>query len=84
VLEAVERALARRLGHVAVKGLRLDVVAAEAGHEAVGPALRPDEDQREAGVALEMLDERLHLRRLLDGDEAVLDLPVRPVGGELR
>ena len=83
-LERGERALALVLGLVAVQRQRLDAARAEALDEPVGAALGADEDEREAAVALELVDERVELGLVQDLDEAVLDLRGllrgRPVG----
>ncbi len=53
--------LALLLAHVAVHRRRLHVVADEAGGEPVGAALRAHEDEGEAALGVEQLDELVDL-----------------------
>src|SRR5947208_769268 len=59
--EPLECALALGLAHVAVHGDDVDAAARELVREAVGPALRAHEDEREPGLGFEQLYERVDL-----------------------
>src|SRR5262249_28570129 len=72
-LEAGQGSLAGALRHVAVHRGGGDAVARELLDEALGSALRPDEDQRRLEAA-DVLDEHLDLRVVGDRNELVLDL----------
>ena len=83
-LELSERALALVLREVAVHRDRPDVVLAlELARELVGAVLRPHEDEREAAVGAELLDEALELVLGGDGDEGVVDLAALRLGRRL-
>ena len=72
--EPGERAVAGVLRHVAVERDSGDVAPDELLGEAVGAALRADEDECEAALGLELLDQRVELPVGCDADELVLDL----------
>ena len=83
-LEACERALALSLRQVAVHRDRIDAVLHELPCEPVGAALRADEDERQAALGLEQLDQRRDLRVRGHRDEAVLDVARGVLARELR
>jgi hypothetical protein len=76
VLEPGQRALARRLGEVAVHRLGLDALRSEPLHQPVDAPLGSNEHERQPLLLAggKQVDERVDLVRLLDGDEAVIDL----------
>ena len=71
--EAIERPLACALGHVAVHRDRADVPPGQPTGEPVGSPLRPDEDEREPALLLQLGDQRVDLAVGRDLDEAVVD-----------
>src|SRR6266540_861498 len=76
--EALERTLALRLRHVAVHRHDAQAAPGELLSEPVGAALRPYEDEREAVLDVEQLDEAVDLvvgrdRNELVAGDAVLD-----------
>ena len=69
--------------HVAVHRDRLDVVPRELLAEPVGAALGAHEDEREAALLAEQLDERLDLVSAVTDTKLVLDLAVALLVGQL-
>jgi hypothetical protein len=57
-----------------VEGGGSDVLTAESTREPIGAALRPDEDQRELALGLQLLDKPSKLVLVRHGDETMLDL----------
>src|SRR3954453_14486422 len=74
--EALERPLARGLGHVAVHRGRLDSTRAQLGAEPVGAALRAHEDESELAILAQYLDQPVELVGVRDRDELVADVAV--------
>ena len=83
VAEPRQRPLALPLRHVAVQRRRRHVARVELAGEPVGAALRPDEDESQVAVALELLDQAVELAVVRDRDEGVLDLALLLPFGQL-
>ena len=82
--EPRERPLALALRHVAVQRERPARRARWSFcGEPVGAALRPDEDEREPALGLELLDQPVELAVGGDRDEGVLDLALLALLGQL-